>query len=263
MDEQPKTTLQPRPRWPIAVLVLGAAGAIAYLVAMPLLREEPAPAGPAPEVARGTPEAQPEEPAAPVDAPTAARLLEDVSPHPLYRRALAEGDFVERAALVIDNLAEGASPRRPLAYLAPSRPFTVVRRQGRTFVDPESYLRYDAFAAAVGSVDARAVAGAYRALRGALGAAYRALGQPTPLDAAVSRALRRIEAAPVREGDVEVVDEGGIYVFADARLERLREVEKHLLRMGPRNTRVLQAKAAELRQALGLPAPTERRADAP
>jgi len=31
-------------------------------------------------------------------------------------------------------------------------------------------------------------------------------------------------------------------------------VEKHLLRMGPRNERLVQAKARELRDALGLPA---------
>jgi Protein of unknown function (DUF3014) len=54
---------------------------------------------------------------------------------------------------------------------------------------------------------------------------------------------------------VEVVDEGGVYAFADAKLEDLDEVEKHLVRMGPRNERLIQAKARELLKSLGLQAP--------
>ena len=46
---------------------------------------------------------------------------------------------------------------------------------------------------------------------------------------------------------------GAIYLYADAQLESLGPVEKHLLRMGPRNARLLQEKARELRTALGLP----------
>jgi hypothetical protein len=45
-----------------------------------------------------------------------------------------------------------------------------------------------------------------------------------------------------------------LYVFADPALEALSEVEKHLVRMGPRNERIVQAKARELREALALPA---------
>jgi hypothetical protein len=48
------------------------------------------------------------------------------------------------------------------------------------------------------------------------------------------------------------VDEGGIYTFADPKLEALPAVEKHLLRMGPRNMRRIQAKAKALLGALEL-----------
>jgi hypothetical protein len=57
------------------------------------------------------------------------------------------------------------------------------------------------------------------------------------------------------EGDVPVAEREGVFVFQDERLEGAREVEKHLLRMGPRNTRLVQAKARELLDALGLPPP--------
>ena len=41
--------------------------------------------------------------------------------------------------------------------------------------------------------------------------------------------------------------------------DKVGAVEKHLLRMGPRNTRLLQAKARDIRQALGLPPPAAGR----
>jgi hypothetical protein len=188
--------------------------------------------------------------------------LETVSSSGLFRAAI-QGEFVRRWAVVIDNLAEGASPRRPLRFLAPSLPFTVIDRRGTTVIDPASYERYDAFAHAVASVDAHALARALHALRGPLEAAYRRLGYPgASIDRVVGRALDRIENTPVEDGDVPVKNVGGMFVFQERRLERLRDVEKHLVRMGPRNTRLLQAKAREIRRALALPTLSSRSAGA-
>jgi hypothetical protein len=253
--EAPKTSLK-RAR-PVAAIAIAAVGVLAaVLFAVRLSLEPETPPAPAPErpVTIGAPE--------PGSAPAApdggggdpAALLAAVSANALYRAAI-EGDYLRRWAVVLDNLGEGASPRRRLAFLAPSRPFTVTSRGGATVIDPASYRRYDAFAGAVASLDAQALARAYRALRGPLEAAYRALGYPdASIDRVVARALDRIEGAPVAEGDVAVVDEGGVFVFLARRLEDLPDVEKHLLRMGPENTRTVQAKAAEIRAALGLPA---------
>jgi hypothetical protein len=181
------------------------------------------------------------------------RWLEPVSADPLFRRALEGDDVLTRWAVLTDNLAEGVSPRRVLEPLSPSRPFSVTSAGDGTAIAPESYARYDAFADAVASVDAAALGRAFRALHAALDGAYRALGYPPgALDRATARALHRIEASPVRDGEVRVDEKGGVYVFADPELEALRPVEKHLLRMGPRNTRLLQAKAHELEAALGL-----------
>jgi hypothetical protein len=255
--EEPRTTLRRSNPLPIVLVVLAAAGALAFFGWRFWRRSRPpeapaasAPAGPAAPAA--PPEGEP--PGEAVDPATADALVAAVSQHELYRRALAEGDLVARAALVVDNLREGVSPRRPLAFLAPAKPFAVVERDGRSVIAPAAYARYDAFADAVASVDAERLARAYRAIRAPLAAAYRALGHPDArLDAAVARGLERIEGVALADGDVAVRDEEGVWVFEDGRLEALPEVEKHLLRMGPRNGRILQAKARELRAALALP----------
>ena len=99
------------------------------------------------------------------------------------------------------------------------------------------------------------IAHGYAALRPALETAYRGLGYPDgSIDRVTARALARIERAAPRDGDLLLVEgPGAIYAYADPRLEQLGEVEKQLLRMGPRNGRIFQEKAREIARALGFP----------
>ena len=218
------------------------------------------PPAPAPPIATPAPAV----PAAPVQAVGADRLrdlLEAVSVSASYRTWLAAGDVIERWAVVTDNLAEGVSPRARLRFLAPKDGFTTTRLGGKRVISAASYARYDLVADAVGTVDVAAAVRAYRELHGVLEAAYRALGYPEgSLDRVAAAALKRLAAAPALDGDV-FVEAGGsgagtIYLFTAPELERLGPVEKHLLRMGPRNTRIIQAKARQLERALGF-APAE------
>ncbi|HVI74951.1 MAG TPA: DUF3014 domain-containing protein [Anaeromyxobacteraceae bacterium] len=257
--EQPKSTLQrpSRAPWVILVLLLAIAAALAVRW---WLRSQQAPPPAAPVAVEAPPPdagtgADAGAPAGPAAAADQRSVVEAISPNALFRRWAAEGDLVRRWVVVTDNLAVGVSPRGQLASLAPARPFSVQERGGQTVIAPAAYHRYDDFGDVVASIDAAAGARCYRGLHGALEAAYRALGYPgADLDAVTARALRRLVEAPVREGDVAVRKEERVYVFADDRLEELGAVEKHLLRMGPRNARIVQAKARELLAALGLEA---------
>lgn len=260
MDEAPRTSLRRSRRLPWAILAVVLAAAGTYAVLLFLRGAEEPPAGAAPEASPSAVSAPVEPPPSaraeqPVDAAGAKPLLEGVSSNSLFRRWLGEADLIRRSVLVIDNVAEGVSPRLPLRSLGPTSPFSVERRGEGFVIAPESYARYDAVTEAIESLDARALATAYRRLHGVLEPAYRALGYPgASLDRVVARALHRIENAPVAKADVSVENQGGVWTFSDSSLERLRAVEKHLLRMGPRNTLRLQAKARELREALQLPA---------
>ncbi len=230
----------------IAVVVLLVAGGVWYW----MTRRTPPPPPPAP-VAAPAPEQAPAPAPAPA-APAGPATLQDVSSDPLYRRGVTEGDVHRRWAIVTDNLAEGVSPRKQLDWLAPSKPFSVQRRGAVAVIAPESYHRYDAFADAVGSIDVGKLISVYRMIHVELEHAYRALGYPNAsLDAVSVRALRRILAAPIQKGDVEVQETNGVYLFSDPRLEDLDAVQKHLLRMGPRNMRIIQGKAREILQQLG------------
>ncbi|HUK66079.1 MAG TPA: DUF3014 domain-containing protein [Anaeromyxobacteraceae bacterium] len=238
---------------PILVLV---AAVVLYLRCRPQTSLPP-PAPPPAQTGAPSP-AAPEAPAPAVAPERIGDLLASLSPDKTFRSWLGQGDVVRRWAIVTDNLAEGVSPRKQLGFLAPTAPFTVTDRGGQTVIAEESYRRYDGFANAIASIDAQAVAKVYRELRPAVESAYRALGYPgASLDRVTARALRRLELAPVANGDVVVHGDRGQFEFGDPKLEQLGEVEKHMLRLGPRNERLVQAKVREIERALELPPPGE------
>jgi len=202
------------------------------------------------------------EPAAPQDAPlpppeqrdTSVRgQLAEVSPQ--LAPYLTQKDLLERWVQVANNLAEGRSPREPLSFLPAPGKFLV---SGGT-IQAKSYARYDWFAALIASVDAKKFASAVQTLRPLLTTAYHSLGYPNQgVDELARRSLGRLVRAPVVDGPVEVVESGALYKYKDAKLETLGPVEKHLLRMGAKNEKIVQQKASEVLEALGLPQPTAK-----
>lgn len=235
----------------IGVLVaLALAAAVAWYFLRPA---PPAPPPPAPVAQQAPPPA-----VADIQLPPPATsdgqvrgALSAVSPRPELQKWLAEHDLLDRLTVVADNLAEDVSPAKQLAFLAPEKKFGTSGREGNEQIDLRSYQRYDLFAEVVASLDARAVAAAVRALHPLLEATYHKLGYPDrKLDDLLQRALQRLIGAPVVEGPLQVVPKGAVYKFAVPELEAQGPVEKHLLRMGPRNTRLIQAKARELSSAL-------------
>jgi hypothetical protein len=252
-SEMPKTSIRPPSRAPWAVLVLalvaaGGGGLYWLLGAAP----SPAPTAAAPPAG-----SQGEAPATGplLDEAKQRSLVDALSANPLARRLVAEGDLLRRWAVVTENVAGDVVPRKPLAAVAPTEKFSVVRREGAVFMDPRSYQRYDAIGDAVASLEPNAFVHAYTALRPALEAAYRGLGYPDgSIDRVTARALARIERTAARDGEIELIEgPGATYAYADPRLEQLGDVEKQLLRMGPRNGRILQEKAREISRLLGFP----------
>jgi len=235
----------------IWLLSLAASGGAA-LVATHALRKKPAPAIQVPQ-AVGQP-ARPADVALPNSTESDARLrdtLSGLTPRELFHHWLENDHLLDRLVVITVNLAEDQNPKRELSFLQPTRPFKTAGDGTETIISPHSYARYDAFANVISSLDNRRVATAYRTLHPLLESAYHALGYPgRPLDAVVASALQRIVNAPVRE-EVAVRRVGPLWLYRDSQLESLGPVEKQLLRMGPRNTRLLQEEAREIAGELG------------
>jgi hypothetical protein len=249
--------------WIVAVLLL-AIGLGAYVVLSPPVPRNPSTPEMAGEnVARAptlppatVPGAVPEEPLPPLaDSDVVARELSDgLSSHPALTAWLATPDLVRRFVAVVCNVAAGDNPRPHLTFMAPESQFGVIERHGRVYIDPASYARYAAAADVVASLDAEGTAGLYRTLTPLIDEAYRELGHPEgAFPDTLRKAIGVLLATPVVEGDVQLTRKVTTFALADPNLEKLSPAQKHFLRMGPRNIRLIQAKLRAIAAALGLP----------
>jgi hypothetical protein len=185
---------------------------------------------------------------------TVRRLLGALSAHPRVTAWLATPNLIRTFALAVENIADGATPARHLRVLRPTAPFRVIEDGEVQRIDPRSYERYDGIADAVVSIDTGGAATLYATLEPRLDEAYRELGHADGFDTALMRAIDVLVRTPVTAADVPVAERGALTVFADPRLQELTAAQKQLLRMGPRNARMIQGKLREIAAAIERPA---------
>jgi hypothetical protein len=180
------------------------------------------------------------------------QLLGALSSRPELVRWLATDDITRRIVFTVDQVARGTSPARENKAMAPSGSFEVVTRNGRRTMNPDSYHRYDGFAASASSLDAAAVARAYATIKPRLTEAYRQMGHPDgDFDRTVEVAIANLLETPVLEQPPALATGRGLnFRYADANLEGLQPAQKQLLRMGPENQRTIQAKLREIDAAI-------------
>lgn len=249
----------------LGILVLVVAGGLGLLLSRACGRT-PSPA-PTPAATVATPAPSPLPTASPAVTPPiqlpaldqsdalVRRLAAGLSARPELAAWLATDGLIRRFVAAVDNVADGALPTKQLDFLRPRERFSVSgERDRRVVIDPRSYHRYDAVAAVFASVDAAGAVRLYRSLKLLVDAAYKDLGYPDrDFDDTLGRAIAMLLEAPVLEGPVELTHRVISYRFADPKLEALPDARKALMRMGPRNERLIQAKLRELAGALGRP----------
>ncbi len=199
--------------------------------------------------------ARPTEPLPALDASDAfvRRLVATFSAHPQLVTWLATNDLVRTFTALVDKIGVGASPARQARIAAPQGKFTTLGSGATLRIDPVSYARYDTLAQVVDSVDANGAARAYQQLKPLMEQAYRDLGYPDGgFDKKFGLAIARLLETPVPDGDVHLQSTSVSFKFADPELERLSPPQKQLLRMGPRNMKLVQDKLRAFAKAAGL-----------
>ena len=189
--------------------------------------------------------------------PDDARIRElsvGLSAEPEWVHWLATEHLLDKFVAAVENVANGQSPRKLLPFLAPEGRFLVFEREGKEYLDPKGYARYDRLALA--SLDAAAAARVMAKLMPWLEKGYTEMGRPERrFKQALSEAVQQLLDVPINEGDIELAREEVNLKFVDTELEGMSAAQKHLFRMGPDNIRKVQAKLEKLRATLGLPRP--------
>jgi len=239
--------------WVALAILIALIGAVAYFIygRQPLPPEQAAES----RAARTAPPTPPAEPLPALDASDALirQLVASFSSHPQLASWLATPDLVRTFVAIVDKIAIGASPAKNAAFARPQQPFQVSGSGPALQISQASYDRYNTIASVIDSVNVDGAAKAYARIKPLCEQAYRDLGYPDgDFDKKMSLALARLLDTPVPEGPVELRATSVTYQFADPDLESLSSPQKQLLRMGPRNMKVVQAKLREFVKAAGL-----------
>ena len=186
--------------------------------------------------------------------PVVRELLRHLSSRPELAAWLASDNLIRKLVVSIENVAAGKNPSRQLAAVKPRGTFQAQSRGDTLRIDPRSYARYDGLAATLQSVDPADLARVYSLLKPRMRDAYRELGHADgDIDAALERALVHLLQTPILEGEIEVGQPSVQYTFTDPAVERLSPAQKQLIRLGPRNQRIVQEQLRRIARELGIP----------
>ena len=184
------------------------------------------------------------------------QMLRNLSPHGKLGEWLRIKNIIRLFVAAVDNIANGKSPRPQLGFLSPGQAFPVSEKGDRIYLDPKGYGRFDIITDAFVSFSSSMTVQVYQKLKPLFQEAYRELGYPKKdFHTTFIQAMQKILDAPIVEREILLKEEGkGLnYVFIDEGMESMSEVQKHLLRMGPKNTQKIQQKVREIVLALGVP----------
>lgn len=243
----------------ISLALLVAVVAIAWIVwsryggeAEPPTPLEPAPAEtePAPRTV-ATPEPEPD-PLPPLEASDelAAEALRGAGAAGVLGEALAEGSLVRRLVGAVNAVAQGRSPTAQIAFLEPERQFRAHEQAGELVVETGSFERYDPLVASISGLDAEQLVVEYARLEPLFQTAHAELGVDGRFRTVLLQAIDLLLATPVPSLPIRLEDHVEYYAYAEPELAELSEAQKHLLRLGPDNQRLLMAKLRQVREGL-------------
>ena len=167
-------------------------------------------------------------------------------------RFLADDQYVRRFVVFVDNVSKGALPDANLPYRPMQQEMPVRNIDDNLFVmDDAAFHRFDQFVNAFVAVDTAQAMALYRLAAPLFQQAYMELGyRDVSFDSILRRAIMvTLQASDVR-GPLQLVKPSVMYLYADADLENLQDVEKQLIRLGPENTEKLKAKLRQILQQL-------------
>jgi hypothetical protein len=165
---------------------------------------------------------------------------------------LVDEQLVRKVVVLVENVSRGQYPQTALPYKAINEEMRVTTTDGRLFtLDEASYARFDAAIAAFVSLDTEQAVALYRLLAPLLQQAYAEIGfRDAEFEQALIKAIDAVLMAPEIEGPFQLVKPSVMYLYADSRLEELADINKQLIRIGPKNSAELKAKLREFKQAL-------------
>ncbi|GGQ03538.1 DUF3014 domain-containing protein [Shewanella litoralis] len=156
-------------------------------------------------------------------------------------------DMARQFVVFIDNFAQGELVRKASPLKGPETEFSVSEITNKTFLNPDSYHRYDLYADFVAGLDEKELVATYTELKPLFAEAFAELGySDIDFDKRMQAMFAMVADAPIIEDPIELSSVTVNYHYADPNLEALPNAQKLLIRMGPENTRKIKAAVKKL-----------------
>jgi hypothetical protein len=180
------------------------------------------------------------------------KLAAELSSHPRLAMWLMSEELIRKFVAAVDNIANGQSPLPQIDFFKPEGDFKAVEEVGEYFIDPASYKRYDLVAEVFASLDPEGTVRLYKQLTPTIQEAYKDLGYPDmDFNDTLKKAMMELLKVPVINEKIQLEKKVVTYTLVDSDLESLSLAQKHLLRMGPDNVRVIQRQLRAMAMTLG------------
>ncbi len=159
-------------------------------------------------------------------------------------RVLADEQLVRSIVVLVDNIGRGSYPQTGLPYKGMQQEMPVSNIDENLFVmDASAHARFDQIIDTFVAVDADQAVMLYRTLQPLFQQAYAEIGyRNVDFTDTLRSAINIVLRAPNVEGPYQLVKPSVMYLYADANIENMAQVQKQLIRIGPENTQKLKAK---------------------
>lgn len=167
-------------------------------------------------------------------------------------RLLASEQLVRGFVILVDNISRGEFPQTGLPYQPLRQEMPVSNIDDNLFVmDESAFARFDQLIDTFVSVDTDQAMSLYRLLSPLFQQAYAEIGNRNiNFDDTLRTAIRNVIRTSDVEGPFQLVKPSVMFLYADASIENLQDVQKQLVRLGPENTDKLKTKLREFSSQL-------------
>lgn len=178
-------------------------------------------------------------------------LLNDLNEQQVNTRPIRSENLVREFVVFVDNLAQGQVVRDSAMIKGPDTRFQVMVENETTWVDPNTYKRYDQIVDWFVALDNQALVQVYEKYEPLFDEAYAEISMPNAsFRARLKEAIDTLEKTPFQTGKIALNTEKVMYRYADETLEKLPAAQRQMLRLGPDNGARVIVKLKDLYQSL-------------
>ncbi|MCF6204067.1 MAG: DUF3014 domain-containing protein [Methylococcaceae bacterium] len=163
-------------------------------------------------------------------------------------------DVIRKYIMLIHDVSQNKILFKHKNFLKMPKKNMVKEDEQGLYLTREGYQRYDHFADALVAIDVKKGVSLYLTFKPLFNKVYNIFSYPESykLEDIFLKAAANVINAPIEEGRIGLIKHTLFYKFSEKKLEKLNDVEKQMLRMGPENTKKIQAKLRQLVEAFSL-----------